>query len=134
MERLQRLAPDICRIGLSATIAPLKEVAHYLVGNEKGKERDCKIVNVSFLKKLDLKVISPLPSFINSTMEQTQTALYETLTNLIQSHKTTLIFTNTRSGTERLVHNLKDKWPELYKESTIGTHHSSLDRSVRFKC
>jgi ATP-dependent Lhr-like helicase len=41
MESLQRLAPAITRIGLSATVAPLDEMAKYLAGNwHSGTERD----------------------------------------------------------------------------------------------
>ncbi|VVB99679.1 ATP-dependent DNA helicase Hel308 [uncultured archaeon] len=131
LERLQRLSPNICRIGLSATISPLKEIAAFLVGCEGEKERDCKIVDVSFLKKMDLQVVSPLESFTNATTAQINKALYGTLNEMIQSHKTTLIFTNTRSATERVVHTLKDKFPTIYGEANIGTHHSSLSRELR---
>ncbi len=131
LERLRRLAPNACRIGLSATVAPLEEVAKFLAGYEGGEPRDCKIVDVSFLKKFDLKVISPLESFTNANWGQVQKALYSTLHELVQSHKTTLVFTNTRSATERVVHNLKDKFPTLYGEANIGTHHSSLARELR---
>lgn len=130
LERLQRLAPGFCRIGLSATVSPLKEVAHYLVGNEHGEPRNCKIVDVSFLKKLDLKVISPLNSFTNASSQNIQEALYSTLHDLVKQHRTTLIFTNTRSATERVVHNLKDKFPTEYG-ANIGAHHSSLSREMR---
>ena len=131
MERLQRLSPKMCRIGLSATISPLQEVAKFLVGFENGGERDCKIVDVSFLKKMDLKVISPLKSFIDADTALIHGALYNTLHQLIQQHKTTLVFTNTRSATERVVHYLKEKFPEQYSEVNIGTHHSSLSRELR---
>jgi len=131
LERLQRISPSLCRIGLSATVAPLKEIASFLVGLENEKERDCKIVDVSFLKKLDLKVISPLESFVNATTKSIHESLYRTLHELIQSHKTTLVFTNTRSATERVVHYLKEKFPKEYNSGNIGTHHSSLSRETR---
>lgn len=134
MERLQEIAPDICRIGLSATVAPVKEVAEYLVGmkDEKGKEtRNCKIVDVSFLKKMDLKVISPLPDLVNVTQERIHNELYHLLDELIQAHRTTLVFTNTRAGTERVVHNLKDLFPERYSKGNIEAHHSSVSRELR---
>lgn len=131
MERLQRLNPGICRIGLSATISPLEEVAKFLVGMKNRKEeRDCKIVNVQFLKELDLKVISPLPDLINTSQEQISKKLYEKLDELIQKHRTTLVFTNTRSATERVVNHLKEKFPGRY-EGQIGAHHSSVSRAKR---
>jgi ATP-dependent helicase Lhr and Lhr-like helicase len=131
MERLQRKAEGLCRIGLSATVAPIEEMAKFLVGYENGEERDCAIVDVSFIKQMDLKVLSPLPDLINTSQEEIQEALYETLDKLISSHKTTLVFTNTRAATERVVHTLQDKFPKKYLEGNIGAHHSSLSREHR---
>jgi ATP-dependent Lhr-like helicase len=132
LERLQKLAGNFTRIGLSATVAPLEEVAKYLVGlHSNNKFRSCKIVNASFLKKLDLKVISPVKNIIEATEEELHTNLYNLLDNLISTHRTTLIFTNTRSATERIVHHLKTKFPQKYIEN-IDAHHGSLSRRHRF--
>ncbi|MCS7134252.1 MAG: ATP-dependent helicase [Candidatus Pacearchaeota archaeon] len=139
LERLENISNIIpVRIGLSATISPLEEVAKFLVGFEKTKEgwkpRDCLIVEVNFLKKLDLKVLSPLKDIINTTAKEMQQALYDVVDKLIQEHKTTLIFTNTRSATERVINHLKEMFPNRYEtiEETIGAHHSSLSRKHRF--
>lgn len=139
MERLQIMAPGICRVGLSATIAPLEDVAKYLVGIG----RECKIVDVQFVKKLDLAVISPVEDLINTSYEQLGKKLYILIDSLIQTNKTTLIFTNTRAGTERVVHHLKTHFPKNYYEihegppqtvaSLIGAHHGSLSREHRFQ-
>ena len=126
LERLQNLCPSISRVGLSATIAPLEKIAHYLVG----EGRDCKIANVQFLKKMDLKVLSPVEDLIEASQKKMHDSLYEMLDNLIQEHKTTLIFTNTRAGTERVVHHLKEKFPKKYIEN-IGAHHGSLSKKHR---
>ncbi|MBW2977174.1 ATP-dependent helicase [Candidatus Woesearchaeota archaeon] len=130
LERLQKLSPAMARIGLSATIAPLEEIAKYLAGYDEGRERECKVVDVQFIKKLDLKVLSPVPDLIDSEHGSMHHAMYELIHNLIQKHKTTLIFTNTRSATERVVHNLKEKFPKDYVEN-IGAHHGSLSKSHR---
>ena len=130
MERLQRLSQHICRVGLSATISPLDEIAKFLVGFENEKPRDCKIVNVQFIKKMDLKVLSPVPDLINTTHEDMQNAMYSLIDKLIQDHKTTLIFTNTRSATERVVDHLKESFPKNYTEN-IGAHHGSLSKTHR---
>jgi len=74
---------------------------------------------------------SPLKSFIDVDTALIHGALYNTLHQLIQQHKTTLVFTNTRSAPERVVHYLKEKFPEQYSEVNIGTHHSSLSRELR---
>ncbi|MBI2208006.1 ATP-dependent helicase [Candidatus Woesearchaeota archaeon] len=130
LERLQKISPAMTRIGLSATIAPLEEIAKYLAGYDGKSERPCKIVDVQFIKKLDLKVLSPVPDLIDMEHGKMHHAMYELMHNLIQSHKTTLIFTNTRSATERVVHNLKEKFPKSYIEN-IGAHHGSLSKAHR---
>ncbi len=128
LERLNKQSPNLSRIGLSATVEPIKEVAAFLVGSE----RKCKIAKVDFSKKFDLKVLSPLPDLINTSQEKMDEALYKILDNYIQDHKTTLIFTNTRAGTERVVHHLRDKFPKNYTEN-IGAHHGSLSKEYRTK-
>jgi ATP-dependent Lhr-like helicase len=131
MERLQQLSPGMTRVGLSATISPLEEVAKYLVGYENGKERPCKVVDVQFLKDMNLKVLSPVSDLIDNTHEVMHHSMYALMDKLIQDHKTTLIFTNTRSATERVVHHLKDKFPKNYAEN-VGAHHGSLSKDLRF--
>ncbi|MBS3134840.1 ATP-dependent helicase [Candidatus Woesearchaeota archaeon] len=128
LEILQHLKgkEELTRIGLSATISPLEEIARFLVGNN----RPCRIADISFNKKMDLKVLSPVKDLINTTYEETSRETYNLLNKLIQDHKTTLIFTNTRSATERVVHNLKEKFPKLYNEN-IAAHHGSLDKEHR---
>ena len=132
MERLARLSPHMTRIGLSATISPLEEVAGFLVGYEGGKERPCIIVDVQFIKELDLQVISPVPDLVDMEHGKMHHAMYTLLDKLIQEHKTTLIFTNTRSATERVVHHLKEKFPKNYTEN-IGAHHGSLSKTHRLE-
>jgi len=132
LERLQQHSQHICRIGLSATVAPLDEIAQFLVGLEKNKSRNCTIVDVQFLKKLDLKVISPTSDLIFIDHKKLHHKMYELLDKLIQQHRSTLIFTNTRSATERVVHHLKDKFPKNYTEN-IGAHHGSLSKEHRLE-
>jgi len=128
MERLQRMSPGMTRVGLSATIAPLEEIAGYLVG----KDRDCGIVDIRFLKEMDLKVLSPVKSLVESDYMLKHRKMYDLINELIKEHKTTLIFTNTRSATERVVHTLKDMFPQNYHDENIAAHHSSLGKEVRF--
>ena len=130
LERLQRLSGHICRIGLSATIAPIQEVAKFLVGYEKDKLRPCKIIDVQFIKETDLKVLCPVKDLINSDYEVMKEEMYKLIDSLVQKHKTTLIFTNTRAATERVVNHLKEKFPAKYTEN-IGAHHGSLDKDMR---
>ncbi len=133
LERLQHLIGQYTRIGLSATVSPIEEVAKFLVGYEYGVERNCKIVNVNYLKELDMEVMCPVSDIVLADEEDTRLGMYDLLDDLIQENKTTLIFTNIRSGTERFVYNLKKMYPMNYNDSNIMAHHSSLSKEVRLE-
>ncbi|MBT6773888.1 ATP-dependent helicase [Candidatus Woesearchaeota archaeon] len=133
MERLQRISPAMSRIGLSATIAPLEEIAKYLVGYKGDDLRDCGIIDVQFIKEMDLQVLSPVKSLVDTDYTSTHNKMYELMNKLVQEHRTTVIFTNTRSATERVVHNLKERFPEKYNDGNIAAHHGSLGKEARFK-
>ncbi len=130
MERLQRLSPALTRVGLSATIAPLDEIAKYLVGYHNNKLRHCSIVNIQFLKDMDLKVLSPVKDLIKVDYMLKHSSMYKLIHKLVQENKTTLIFTNTRAATERVVHNLKEMYPQNYNNN-IAAHHGSLSKQLR---
>jgi ATP-dependent Lhr-like helicase len=130
LERLRDLCgKEFIRIGLGATLHPLEEAAKFLVGLNNGEFRDCWIVDVSWEKGYDLKVLSPIDDLIYTTDEEIEKRTYELLHKIIETNKTTLIFTNTRSGTERVVFNLKKKFN--YTDEDIAAHHGSLSRIVR---
>ncbi|WP_042698957.1 ATP-dependent helicase [Thermococcus sp. PK] len=132
LERLQNLAGDFVRIGLSATIHPLEEVAKFVFGyNDDGSPRPGIIVDVSFAKQTEIKVESVVEDLVYASANELSEALYKRLDELIEQHRTTLIFTNTRSGAERVAYHLKKKFPK-YAE-LIEAHHSSLSRDVRLE-
>ena len=138
MERLQRLSPAMARIGLSATIAPLEEIAKFLVGLEdvgSGKFRNCKICDVQFVKSMDLKVISPVQDLIDSGQAKMQEAMYNLLDNLIQGHRTTIVFTNTRSATERVISHLKERFPKKavqnYERAIDEKKKGQIDKAIK---
>ncbi len=108
---LERLNPEI-RIGLSATISPLEEIAKFLKVDE--------IIDVSLEKKFKVKLI-PIE---NPEKEE----IYKKIYKIIKKHKSVLIFTNTRSSTEAVVHYLKEKF-----KFHSAAHHSSLSREVRLE-
>ncbi len=128
LERLQYLSPAMCRVGLSATVAPLEEVASYLAG----PDRTCIIIDVQFIKQLDLQVMSPVSDLVDSDHQTMHHEMYKLIDELVQQHKTTLIFTNTRAATERVVDHLKHKFPARYTDN-IGAHHGSLSKELRHR-
>ncbi|MDE1833186.1 MAG: ATP-dependent helicase [Candidatus Micrarchaeota archaeon] len=116
-------------IGLSATLHPLDEAAKFLVGFTKDQPDDCVMVDASWSKKLEVKAISPVEDMIYSKEEDVERLTYDEMDRIIKSGKTTLIFTNTRSGTERVVFNLKKRFE--YADADVAAHHSSLSRESR---
>lgn len=132
LERLRELTGgDFLRVGLGATLHPLKEAARYLVGLENGAERSCSVVDVSWYKPYDLRLLCPVEDLIHTSADHLNREMYSLLDKMITEHATTLVFTNTRSGTERVVFHLKDKWGDKYTDDTIGAHHGSLSRETR---
>lgn len=134
LERLRWLAGrNFVRIGLSATINPLDEVAKFLVGYEDDKPRDCLIVETNWAKSLDLTLLSPVSDLVNTPSEIVSAKMYEMISKLIAEGTTTLIFTNTRSGTERVVFHLKKVLRDMVEDADgkIAAHHSSLSRDIR---
>ncbi|RMD66519.1 ATP-dependent helicase [Candidatus Pacearchaeota archaeon] len=129
MERLSEAsAIEPTRVGLSATISPLEEVAKFLVG----VERDCLIADVKLVKKISISLDFPGEEILETESEESQQELYEMLDRIIEKHRTTLIFTNTRNATERIAHHLEKRFPGKYG-GVIGTHHSSMSRRKRFE-
>ncbi|MEM4622675.1 MAG: ATP-dependent helicase [Desulfurococcaceae archaeon] len=137
IERLENLVNNhLQRIGLSATIAPLEEVALFLAGfNDNGEPRDCYIVDARFDKKADIRVIAPVEDLVHTPAEAINEAIYRKIVELIKKHRTTLVFTNTRSATEKVVFKLRKlmEKEKVLDIDEIEAHHSSLSRDVRLE-
>jgi ATP-dependent Lhr-like helicase len=136
LERLHELCSSsndsngFIRIGLSATLHPLDEVARFLVGyNEYGIERDCVIVDARFVKPMSLITLSPVKDIVHAKADELNKSMYDLIKRIIRKHKTTLIFTNTRSGTERVVYHLSKM--NVVDADELAAHHSSLSREIR---
>ncbi|MEM3966053.1 MAG: ATP-dependent helicase, partial [Thermoplasmata archaeon] len=129
IERLERYSGSLVRIGLSATQSPIEEMAKFVAGyNENGEIRDIYIAEVEAKKALDLRVITPVPDLVHTPFEIANEKMYDILVDIINNHRTTLIFTNTRSGTEHVSFKLRERGIK-----SLEAHHSSLGKSVRFR-
>ncbi len=127
MEHLQaRVGEPLTRVGLSATQAPIEEIAGFLSGYENGDVRDVNIVQVSPEKEIDLKVLIPVDDLENTTYKDAEAAMHKMLLGLVKEHKTTLIFTNTRAATESLVMKLKELGIQH-----VAAHHGSMSKEKR---
>jgi len=117
----------ICRVGLSATAAPLDSLAKFLVG----EGRKCRIAEAQTEKKSLVEVFSPIRHKPYPPAGYTGVRLYSELADLIRTRRSVLVFTNVRSAAEQVGLRLKELLPDL--ASQIEIHHASLDRSVRLE-
>ncbi len=131
LERLEALCekPPV-RVGLSATQRPIEEIARYLVGTRRvasGGKPDCAIVDGGHARALDLAVELP-DSELGAVCSNEQWAeLDAKLVALIESHRSTLVFVNTRRMAERVARRLSEK----LGEDAVASHHGSLSRAIR---
>jgi ATP-dependent Lhr-like helicase len=130
LERLEALAnkPPV-RIGLSATQKPIEEVAHFLTGNSDSAHArpDAVIVNIGHKRKLDLAVEVPAMPLGPVASNEMWDEVYNRLVRLVEQHRSTLVFVNTRRMAERLAHNLGER----IGEENVAAHHGSLSRKLR---
>lgn len=131
LERLEALCerPPV-RIGLSATQKPIDAIARFLVGSQRVDEQgtpDCAIIDGGHVRQLDLGIEVP-PSPLEAICSHEQRAeIYARLVELISSHRSTLVFVNTRRLAERVSHHLG----EILGEGVVASHHGSLSREIR---
>ncbi|BFH74428.1 ATP-dependent helicase [Sulfurisphaera javensis] len=122
---------ELTRIGLSATVSPLDEVAKFLVG----RDREYNIIDARFVKPTDIRVVSPVKDLVHATEDEISQGIYSYLVEEIKKHKTTLIFTNTRSAAERVSYKLRKifETEKIFDSDVVAAHHSSLSRDVRLE-
>jgi len=126
LARLDRLVAESGRrkpqrIGLSATVKPVEEVAQFLSPNAQ-------IVNIGHRRAMDLSVEVPQQDELGPVASaELWGGVYDRLAALIQKHRTTLIFVSTRRLSERIAHNLIAR----LGEGTVMPHHGSLARHIR---
>ena len=125
LERLEALTyrPPV-RIGLSATQKPIEEVAHFLTGNGRAAPV---VVDVGHKRKLDLAVEVPASQLGPITTNEMWDEIYNRLVELVESHRSTLVFVNTRRLAERIAHRLGER----LGEENVAAHHGSLSRKLR---
>ncbi len=131
LERLEAMCEGSpTRVGCSATVEPLETMAEFLVGQDEDGPRDYEIVDSRFLRRTDLELVAPAADLINTPAGEIHNRFYRRLHALIQDHTNTIVFTNTRSGAERVLHNLRERFDD-YPEERSGCHHGSLSTEER---
>ncbi|MDZ7745722.1 MAG: ATP-dependent helicase [Halobacteriales archaeon] len=130
LERLEAMCDGSpTRIGCSATVEPLDAVGEFLVGYEDGEPREFDIVDARFVREFDMELACPTPDLIDTPPPVVSERFYDDLAELIDDHENTLVFTNTRSGAERVLSNLREH--HGFDETNSGCHHGSLSKERR---
>jgi ATP-dependent helicase Lhr and Lhr-like helicase len=131
LERLESLCQRrLTRIGLSATQKPIDEIARFLVGAshvDAAGRPDCAIIDSGHIRERDLGIeMPPVPLEAVMSKDAWET-VYNRLAELVDSHRTTLVFVNTRRMAERAARHLGER---LGKEH-VAAHHGSLAKELR---
>src|SRR5256886_622479 len=132
LERLQALveAPEPGarpqRIGCSATVSPLYATLDFLTG---ATARDPVVVDAGFTRALDLQVVAPVDDFLTATSDTIWDATLQLVAELVQAHRTTLVFCQSRRSAERIARDLNDR----IADGRVAAHHGSLSRRARLE-
>ncbi|UIO98757.1 ATP-dependent helicase [Halobaculum sp. CBA1158] len=150
LERLERMCESSpTRVGCSATVEPLTTMAEFLVGGDPGggaegdgadrgpdgesstgwTPREYEIVDTRFVREFDLRVECPTDDLIDTPRDAVTERFHDRLHELIEGHENTLVFTNTRSGAERVLATLRERYD--YDEDDSGCHHGSMSKGHR---
>ena len=124
LERLERLTEEpFQRVGLSATQRPMEEIGRFVAG-----DRPIELVDAGRAKQLDLRVVVPLEDMREpGEGSSIWPSIYPALLELVESHRSTIVFVNNRRLAERLALRLN----ELAEREIARAHHGSLAREQR---
>ena len=131
LERLEALCGrPLTRIGVSATQKPIEEMARFLVGagnvSAQG-EADCEIVDIGYAKQRDLDLVLPSTPLSVVMSNDQWDEIYKRIAEFTETHRTTLVFVNTRRMAERSARHLG----ELLGKEHVAAHHGSLAKELR---
>jgi ATP-dependent Lhr-like helicase len=144
LERLEEIcATPPQRIGLSATQQPLSAIAEFLGGghltDEKWTPRPVAIVDAPRDRNLDIEIVVPVPDMTRpdagladpgaSSTPSIWPAMYPRLVDLVNEHRSTILFVNSRGLSERLAAELN----RLADTEIAKAHHGSVSREQRLE-
>ncbi|HWU03819.1 MAG TPA: ligase-associated DNA damage response DEXH box helicase [Novosphingobium sp.] len=127
LARLQVLAPDMRRIGLSATLADPQAFRRWLAPG--GRAQDVALIAGEAGAPAQVSILLPEGARVPWGGHAASWAIPQ-LIELIAAHRTTLIFTNTRFLAE---YTFKLLWDANDDNLPIGLHHGSLSAEARAK-
>jgi ATP-dependent Lhr-like helicase len=128
LERLAALCGDrLLRIGLSATQKPIEDVARFLTGADGAAAAPCRIIDTGHRRARDLALEMPAAPLEAVMSGEVWKQIYDRLAQLIEAHRTTLLFVNTRRMAERAARELSAR----LGDKQVTAHHGSLAKEQR---
>ncbi|HEX9491454.1 MAG TPA: helicase-related protein, partial [Stellaceae bacterium] len=130
LERLDAQCGDrLLRVGLSATQKPIEDVARFLVGTgrEGAPSPHCRIIDTGHRRARDLAIEVPSAPLEAVMSADVWKQVYDRLAQLVEAHRTTLIFVNTRRMAERVTRQLSER----LGDKQVTAHHGSLAKELR---
>ncbi len=122
LERLDQLLDvPAQRIGLSATVRPPEEVARFLSGHSPTT-----IVAPMAAKTFDLSVEVPVPDMANLENNSIWPDVEERIVDLIESHRSSIVFANSRRLAERLTARLNEIHAERQGGEVVETRNPKV--------
>jgi ATP-dependent Lhr-like helicase len=131
LERLQDLVIDAGgarpqRIGCSATVSPVETALEFLTGTTAEAPV---IVDAGFARQLDVQVVAAVDDFLTAPSDTIWEATLQQIAEMVQAHRTTLVFAQSRRSAERLARDLNDR----VEHGRVAAHHGSLSRRARLE-
>ncbi len=140
LERLDHVTTaPLVRVGLSATQRPIEEIAELLVGVpvDGAAGRTCEIVDSGHQRALDLAIEIPDGDLEAVASAEQMNDVLHRIAELVGSHRTTIIFVNTRRMAERLAHQLEEILEDADEAEgeagVVAAHHGSLSKDRRLR-
>jgi ATP-dependent helicase Lhr and Lhr-like helicase len=129
LERLDRLVTQHghrkpTRVGLSATQRPIELIARLLVGNHRELPH---IVDSGHRRNVDLAIEITDDELGAVASHEQFGRVYDRIAALVQEHKSTIVFVNTRRLVERVAAALEQR----LGEDQVVAHHGSMSRTMR---
>lgn len=129
LSRLRSISNNLRIWGISATIGNLEQALEVLLGPDSKNLENSILIKANLKKKITVKSIIPKKMETFPWRGHLGLRLMEDIVLIINSSKTTLLFTNTRSQCEIWYQKILEKHPEYAGE--IAMHHSSIKKETR---
>jgi ATP-dependent Lhr-like helicase len=129
LSRLKAISKNLRIWGISATIGNLEQAREVLLGPETVALKNSVLIKAKLNKKITVKSIIPKEMETFPWRGHLGLRLLEDVVPIINSSKTTLLFTNTRSQCEIWFQKILEKHPEYAGE--MAMHHGSVNKETR---